>query len=114
MATKNAMIRARVEAELKAQVESIFKELGLTTTEAITLFYHQVRRSQGLPFELKLSTPNRILTDEEFEAGVPCPLSHVPNKETRKALRESAKGIGVTRYDNIEDMFRELDLECST
>lgn len=109
MAIKNAMIRARVEPELKAQVENIFKELGLTTTEAITLFYHQVRRNQGLPFELKL----KPLTDEEFAAGAPCPLDHTPNKKTQKALRDSAKGIGVTSYDSIEDLFADLNAKCS-
>jgi len=46
---KSAMIRARVEPELKTDVEKIFGDLGLTTTEAITLFYHQVKSKRGLP-----------------------------------------------------------------
>jgi addiction module RelB/DinJ family antitoxin len=35
---KEATVRARIDSELKAEVESLFKELGLSTTEAITLF----------------------------------------------------------------------------
>ena len=35
---RDALIRARTEASLKTEVERIFKELGLTTTEAINLF----------------------------------------------------------------------------
>ena len=56
--SKSAMIRARVEPELKEEVESIFKELGITTTEAITIFYHQVKVKKGIPFELNI--PNEI------------------------------------------------------
>ncbi|MGH2574156.1 MAG: type II toxin-antitoxin system RelB/DinJ family antitoxin, partial [Ignavibacteria bacterium] len=40
---KTAMIRARTEPKLKKEVESIFNKLGLNSTEAINLFYKQVR-----------------------------------------------------------------------
>ena len=46
---KSAMIRARVESDLKDEVEQIFRILGLSTTEAINLFYIQVRLRKGLP-----------------------------------------------------------------
>ena len=49
---KEAMIRARIEPQLKAEVEDIFQELGLSITEAITLFYKQVRLNRGLPFKV--------------------------------------------------------------
>jgi DNA-damage-inducible protein J len=49
------MIRARTEPELKADVEGIFKELGLSATEAINLFYRQVRLKNGLPFEVRMA-----------------------------------------------------------
>ena len=52
---KTAMIRARTEPELKSDVEEIFKELGLSATEAINLFYRQVRLKKGLPFDVKIA-----------------------------------------------------------
>jgi DNA-damage-inducible protein J len=52
---RTAMIRARTEAELKSDVEGIFKELGLSATEAINLFYRQVRLKKGLPFEVRMA-----------------------------------------------------------
>ena len=39
---KTEFIRARVEPELKTQAEEIFSKLGLSPTDAITLFYVQV------------------------------------------------------------------------
>ena len=48
------MIRARVEPELKREAEELFSSLGLSTTEAITLFYRQVTLHQGLPFAVRM------------------------------------------------------------
>jgi len=66
---KEAMIRARIEPQLKGEVESIFQELGLSITDAITLFYQQVRLHRGLPFEVRI--PNEITrrTFEDTDAG---------------------------------------------
>lgn len=41
--TKSAMIRARVDPTLKQEAENIFEALGLSATQAITLFYQQVK-----------------------------------------------------------------------
>lgn len=54
---KSAMIRVRVNPDLKKQVEAIFETLCLNATEAITLFYKQVQLNQGIPFDLKI--PNK-------------------------------------------------------
>lgn len=62
---KTAMVRARVEPELKEQAENVFQRLGLNATQAITLFYKQVEFRQGLPFEVVIPTE---ITRETFEA----------------------------------------------
>ena len=78
---KTEMIRARVEPELKSQAEAIFSELGLSSTEAITLFYTQVTLHQGLPFAVK-----------------------IPNAETIEALQQAGTGEGFTEYADLEDL----------
>ncbi|MEA1986153.1 MAG: type II toxin-antitoxin system RelB/DinJ family antitoxin, partial [Candidatus Marinimicrobia bacterium] len=45
-------VKAKVEPKLKKDVEYLFKNLGLTTTEAINLFFHQVQLRKGLPFNI--------------------------------------------------------------
>ena len=54
---KTETIRARVEPELKCRAEEVFSELGLSPTEAITLFYTQVTLHRGLPFEVRIPMP---------------------------------------------------------
>ena len=51
---KTLTIHARITPELKTETESILSELGLTLTQAITLFLQQVRLQRGLPFALQL------------------------------------------------------------
>ena len=50
---KTETLHIRVEADVKAGVESTLKTLGLSTTEAINIFLHQVILAGGLPFEVK-------------------------------------------------------------
>ena len=66
---KTETIRARVEPELKHQAEELLRELGLSATEAITLFYKQVTMHRGLPFEVKI--PNSDTTEALRQAGLP-------------------------------------------
>ena len=78
---KTEMIRARVEPELKYQAEEVFSKIGLSPTEAITLFYAQVTLHRGLPFAVK-----------------------IPNAETIKALRQARSGEVLTEYANLESL----------
>lgn len=63
--SKTETIRARVEPALKRDAEAVLKRIGLTSSEAITLFLTQVRLTKGMPFPVR-----------------------VPNKETRRAIKE--------------------------
>lgn len=37
--------------------------------------------------------------------------SHIPNEETLEAMRDVENGVNLTTCDDIEDMFRKLELE---
>ena len=58
MPANDSYVRARVDSRLKRDSELILHELGLTTTDAIRIFLHQVRRHKGLPFDLRLKEDN--------------------------------------------------------
>lgn len=78
---KTETIRARVEPGLKQQAEAVLGELGLSATEAITLFYRQVTMHRGLPFEVK-----------------------IPNAETAEALRQAEEGEGLVEHATLEEL----------
>ncbi len=61
---KTSTVRARIAPEIKQEAETIFGELGLSVTEAITIFYKQVQLQHGLPFPVVI--PNKT-TAETFD-----------------------------------------------
>lgn len=83
--SKSAMIRARVDPALKTEVENVFEQLGLSATQAITLFYQQVKLNRGLPFEVR-----------------------IPNAVTLRTLAETDAGENIVSFENAEDMFTQL------
>ena len=85
MATKSEEIKARIEPELKKQVVEIFHKLGLTTTQALTLFCKQVTLNQGLPFEVK-----------------------IPTEKTLKAMEDAKNRTNLKSYNSVDEMFEKL------
>jgi len=85
--SKSAMIRARVDPGLKEDAESVFAALGLSVTQAITLFYLQVKWYRGLPFELRL-----------------------PNEATQQVFAQTDAGEDLERCKDVKDMFRRLGI----
>ena len=67
--SKTAMVRARLEPDLKDHAENVFHRLGLNATQAITMFYRQVELRDGLPFDVVVPTPTTRRTFEDSEAG---------------------------------------------
>jgi DNA-damage-inducible protein J len=51
---KTEYITARVEPQLKENAEAILRQLGMSTTGAITMFLQQVVLHEGLPFEVRV------------------------------------------------------------
>ncbi len=103
---KTAMIRTRIEPELKSSVEAILHQVGLNPTDAITLFYKQVLLRRGLPFEVAL-TPQHAhdasypdLSDTERDALDAEDLAayHAvkANPPTGKSLHTLLAELGIT------------------
>jgi DNA-damage-inducible protein J len=69
---KTLMIHARIDPKLKKSAESVFSEIGISTTEAIRLFLKQVELHRGLPFPI--SIPNDRTIAAMAEANNPATL----------------------------------------
>lgn len=91
MAGNTTNISIRMDADLKAQADELFAELGMSLSTAFNIFVRQSLREGGLPFEVKLDRPN---------------------KETVAAMLEAeriAKDPNVKGYKNMDELFAELD-----
>jgi DNA-damage-inducible protein J len=70
--TKAPTIHVRIDCRLKKSVESVFSEIGVSTTEAIRLFLKQVELHKGLPFPV--AVPNGQTVAAMAEANNPARL----------------------------------------
>ena len=84
---KTATIRARVDADLKAQAEKILEKLGLNADDAVRMLYRQITLHKGLPFDVK-----------------------IPNAATRKAIREARAGKNLNHYASPDELYEKLGI----
>lgn len=52
---KDATVHARMDERIKSEALEVFDALGLSVSEAITLFFKQVALKQAIPFELSVN-----------------------------------------------------------
>lgn len=64
----NTSMNIRMDSEIKRQAQELFSQFGLDMTTAINMFLRQAIREQGIPFQLKINTPNAT-TVAAFEEG---------------------------------------------
>jgi DNA-damage-inducible protein J len=84
--SKTATVRARIEPGLKADVEKVLDSLGLSTTEAINLFFSQIHLRRGLPFQVEM-----------------------PNETTRRTFEATDRGEEIHSHKSLEEMFEALE-----
>jgi DNA-damage-inducible protein J len=66
---KEAYINARVDRQLKERAEKVLAQVGVSTTDAVTMMLHQIVLQRGLPFEVRIPNRETIAAIEEIEAG---------------------------------------------
>ncbi len=81
------MIRARVEDQLKREVEDILSTLGLSPSEAINIFYKQIRLNKGIPFPIQ-----------------------IPNQVTEKTFQKTDQGKGIKKFKSKKELFTSLKI----
>jgi len=85
--SKSAMVRARIEPDLKQHAEEVFHNLGISVTQAITIFYKQVELRNGLPFNV-----------------------NIPNEKTLRTFEATDSGNDLNICENSDDMFNSLGI----
>jgi DNA-damage-inducible protein J len=79
------MVHVRVDEQVKEQAAEALAAMGLSVSDAVRILLTRVAAEKELPFALK-----------------------VPNAETRAAMDE-ARTISRARFDNTDDLIRELE-----
>ncbi|MBP3729974.1 MAG: type II toxin-antitoxin system RelB/DinJ family antitoxin [Mailhella sp.] len=83
--SQNAVIRARVNEEVKERAAAVLASMGLTISDMMRMTLIKVAQDKALPFSL------------------------TPNDETVAAMQELDKGKG-ERFRSADDLFSELSI----
>ncbi len=82
---KTATINTRIDPKTKKAAEAVFSKLGISASEAISMFYAQVGLHKAIPFSV-----------------------NIPNKETRQAIDDLRNNRNAKAYAKTAEMFEDL------
>ena len=83
---KSAYVSVRVRPDLKNDAEKILKSLGVTPTDAITIFYTQIKMHHGFPFPVE-----------------------IPNAVTRQAIQEAANDVDMQVSHSMAEFMKAME-----
>jgi DNA-damage-inducible protein J len=86
--TANAVVRARIEEQDKAEASAVLATMGLTLSDAFRMLVKRIAKDKALPFE---------------------PL--VPNKETIEAMKAARRGE-LTTVGPPGKLLKSLNADC--
>jgi len=85
--TANAVVRARIDEDIKREASLVLEAMGLTVSDALRMMLTRVAAEKSLPFE---------------------PL--VPNAKTIAAMRE-ARERQLMSFGSTKDLMKDLNAE---
>ena len=83
---KSESVKARLSPEIKKKAGDVLKKLGMSTSEAISVFLNQTALQKGLPFEVK-----------------------IPNEETKKAMEAANAKEEVKSFSSVKELMADLE-----
>jgi DNA-damage-inducible protein J len=86
MPNKTATVTVRLDPKVKKNAQKVLDRLGITTSQAVTMYFNQISEEQGLPFR-----------------------PHIPNEETEQVMAEAFAGKNLHAAKDIDDLFAQLE-----
>ena len=84
--SKTSNVYIRVEPKVKDGAEAVLNELGLSMSNAVSIFLRQVVMQNGLPFEVKMPSKKPLvyedLSEEDFDHEMQKAMDDLDNGRT--------------------------------
>lgn len=93
-----AAVYARIDPQLKKEVEEILSKLNVTPSSLIQMLYGQIKLTQGIPFEIKLPRKEPLFLDELTDEQLA--------EEINKGLEDIKQGRVYTQ-EEVDKMLKE-------
>lgn len=79
-------VNARIDSKTKTEASKILAALGMSISQAVSVFFKQIVHTGGIPFEVKL-----------------------PNKVTLEAVKQAKTGKGLVTFDSVDELLQDLE-----
>lgn len=98
------MSTVRINEKIKEEVTPILSDLGLSLSEAINIFLHQIKINNGLPFEVKRK---KVIELNDGYGSYICEYGHKHNYKDSNILKVAEDTDSAT-YDTAQDMTKDI------
>lgn len=102
------MSTVRINDKIKKEVTPILDDLGISLSEAINMFLHQIKINNGIPFNL---TRKSIVELNDGYGSYVCEYGHLHDysKVNFEELEKEANNNKT--YNNVDELMNDLEKE---
>lgn len=84
---KTEQIIVHVKPEIKADAMSVFEKIGISVSEAVSLFLTHIVTEKRIPSDM-----------------------HIPNEETLRAFQDSDSGRDMKTCETLDELYEDLNI----
>lgn len=101
------MSTVRINDNIKKEVIPILNDLGLSLSEAINLFLHQVKLNNGIPFNLKRKGAIEL---NDNQGSYICEYGHIHNYSNVN-FEEIEKDVDGRTFNSVDELKKAMEEE---
>ena len=101
------MSTVRVNDDIKKEVLPILDDLGISLSEAINMFLHQIKINNGIPFDLKRKSTIEI--NDGYGSYI-CEYGHL-HDYSKINIEEIEKDKDERTFNNVKDLKEAIEGE---
>ena len=99
------MSTVRINDKIKEEVTPILSDLGISLSEAINMFLHQIKINNGIPFALKRKS--QIELNDGYGSYI-CEHGHLHDYSKIDLEKEEKVVEDSQTYDNAKEMIEDI------
>lgn len=101
------MSTVRINDNIKKEVTPILEDLGMSLSEAINIFLHQIKLNNGIPFELRRKG---IIELNDGYGSYICEYGHL-HDYSKINFEELKNDMSGKTYNNVKELMEDLEGE---
>ena len=99
------MSTVRINEKIKQEITPILDDLGISLSEAINMFLHQIKLNNGIPFDLKRKTAFEL--NDRYGSYI-CEYGHIHDYSKVNIGELEKEAHNNKTYNNAKEMIEDI------